>query len=485
MVLAGSPVFAAVSLPSHFTDGMVLQRDRTIMIAGRADAGEAVTISFADAERTTTADERGAWAVRLGPFPAGRDSRELVVRGKNELRLRDVLVGDVWLASGQSNMEWKVRQAPHLAAAWRDRAEPDVRFLAIRKTRADTPADAVAVEAPWRALSGEAAQEFSAVACAFAARLHRELDVPVGVIVSAYGGSRIEPWLSAEAWETMPAAGKVDAVTGKEAISSLYNGMIHPLTRFPIKGVIWYQGESSARWWPRYPTQFRELVVSWRAAWNNAALPFLFVQIAPFKAVDGDKSDERWAWMREAQATGLALPRTGMVVTTDLGEYETIHPLDKAPVGERLAGLALEMDGRAKNASSPLYDGLRVKKGRVELRFRDTGGGLETRRVALNRARSLPPGTDPGAAVAPADRARGFQIAGADGRFVEAEAEIRHGLFGTRVVVRAPEVAEPTAVRYGWSNFPVCNLYGRNGLPVAPFRTDAFPPPEFGPVPHP
>lgn len=485
--LAGvcGPLFADVSLPSHFTSGMVLQRDRAIRIAGRADAGEAVTVSFAETERATTANAEGAWSVTLDPMRSSHAGRTLVVRGKNELRLEDVLVGDVWFASGQSNMEWTVKQTPHLAAAIGDRAEPSVRFLKVKKNLAPALAEEVKLDAPWRIAGGEAVLDFSAVGYAFATRLRRELDVPIGVVVSAYGGSRIEPWLSAETWATMPPAGKVAAVTGKETISGLYNGMAHPLTGFPIKGILWYQGESSARWWPRYPTQFRELITSWRAAWNDAALPFVFVQIAPFKAVDGDTSDERWAWTREAQATVLDLPRSGMVVTTDLGEYESIHPLDKVPVGERLAGVALQLDGKIKDADSPRFESVRFAKGKAELHFMEVGAGLETRRVALNRARGLTPGTDPDAAVAPAERVAGFVIAGEDQRFVPAEAKIVGKGRRTRVVVWSPEVPHPVAVRYAWANFPVANLYGKNGLPVAPFRTDDFAPPEFGRVPHP
>lgn len=476
---------ADVTLPAHFTSGMVLQRGLPLPISGHAEPGESVTISFGDQTLQTIAGADGSWRVELQPLNANATPEPLIARGKNELRLENVLVGDVWLASGQSNMEWNVRQAPHLAEELKDFTKPSIRLLFVERILADQPAADISAKRGWREACGEDLQKFSAVGTVFARRLHQELGVPIGIVLAAFGGSRIEPWLSPDTWNSLPSAGKVEAITGKQPISSLYNGMIHPLVHFPIKGVIWYQGESSARWWPRYPIQFPELIKSWRAEWGIGDFPFLFVQIAPFKAVDGDISPERWAWMREAQTSGLSQPATGMVVTTDLGEYESIHPLDKAPVGERLAQLALQAEGLAKDADSPSYASMSVKQDRVELQFQNIGEGLKTGRVALNHAGNLPPGSDPGAAIAPADRICGFQIAGEDQRFSDAEATIEGSGSHTRVIVHSTAVPKPVAVRYGWANFPLCNLYGCNGLPLAPFRTDHFAPPDFGQVQHP
>lgn len=470
---------AEIRLHKLFTDNMVIQRDRPVKIFGWADAGQEVIVEFAGQRQETRADEKGFWKAELKAFPANDKPQSLKVSSKDgsaKLERVNILIGDVWICGGQSNMEWPMRSFNQLAPLVYGVQLPKVRLLVVKKNAPETNEheDLIAVEPvfkdSWQECSGTFLSNFSAVGYFFGAKLGKDLNVPIGLIRSAVGGTRIEPWIPGVAWADLSKAEQ-----GKGAASGLYNAMIRPLTLFHIKGVIWYQGESSSTWALLYEKHFYALIKGWRSVWGQGDFPFLFVQLAPYKSGDNDVTGESWAWLREAQTKALKLPNTGMVVTTDLGEFGSIHPQNKQPVGERLALLAEKKKGLKVNADSPLFEKMEVKSGRAVISFQNAGSGLETRRVAMNKQPGLPFGQDPEAFVAPSEKLRGFFIAGADQKFIPAEAKIE----GQTVVVESASIPNPVALRYGWTNFPLCNLYSREGLPASPFRTDLFPAPDF------
>lgn len=461
-----------------FTPNMVLQFGARDSVYGKAGAGDTITVEFAGQRKTAPADADGHWKINLDPMPASFQGRNLMVSSREtgaKLVLTNVLVGDVWLASGQSNMERPVADFNQLLPLLKNARHPQIRLVRI-ETRADAePQSEVKIHGAfaksWQECGGNALLNVGPAVYYFASRLQADLNVPVGVILSAVGGTRIEPWMPPAAW----AASSRLPITGQFPPATLFNGMIHPLVRFRIKGVIWYQGESSALWSDRYARQFSTLIQAWRDEWNEGDFPFLYVQLAPFRPVDGDQTGESWAWLREAQLKTLSVPKTGMVVTTDVGEYNDIHPQRKQPVGDRLALLAERMVGKKVHALSPVFARMKIKGGSATIYFRNADSGLVAQRVVMNRNRGLPWGDDPNAYVVPDGKLCGFVICGSDRRFVPAEAKIH----GDTVVVSSPQVKQPVAVRYGWADFPLCNLFNGDGLPASPFRTDAFPMPDF------
>lgn len=482
MGLCTLPLYGAVRLPSLFANHMVIQRNQPVHVWGFAAPGELVTVTFRGEERSAAADSLGRWSVAMTPGAAGGPF-VLTVRASNTIKLKDVLVGDVWLASGQSNMGYSMNDLPNSAQALAGAHFPQVRLMNVDQRSAGYPQNDVSVLLPWSACTPQSARHFSAVAYFFARDLQRREHVPIGVIESAWGGTPAEAWISMRAlsqdsslmpvfaaWAAMQDAeptallsqAKEHSDLAKQlgtsqnlylpwhpvfrawAPAALYNGMIAPLTPFPIRGVIWYQGESNtdARRYPVYGRLFRALIQDWRAAWSDSTLPFLYVQIAGYHA----GSQSYWPEVREAQQEALQLAHTAMVVTIDISDPNNIHPPDKQDVGYRLALAArATVYGEHIEHSGPVYRTVSREGRRLRLYFDHAEGGLVVR------------GSKP----------LGFQIAGRDGRFVPAVASVD----GTTVVLSSPEVPHPKQARYGWANDPQCNFFNHAGLPASPFRT--------------
>lgn len=482
---------ADVSLASPFQDHAVLQRDKPLPVWGRAAPGEKVTVEFLGQKVGTTTGADGRWIVYLDPVPAVTTPTTLTVTGQNAVTLQDILVGEVWLASGQSNMEWSVERSNDAAAEIAAANFPQIREFNATNTVADQPADAVAGD--WQVCSPTTAGRLSAVAYYFARDLHRKLGVPVGILNATWGGTPVESWTdlvtlkSTTAWPAIDARWqqavaehpertanyateraawqeaeeKAKATKTKNtvpwprapagpgtpnAISGLYNAMIAPLQPYALRGAIWYQGESNWRRADEYGEVFSAMIRAWRAQWNQGDFPFYFVQLANFIVKD-DESGRGWAQLREAQTKALALPNTGMAVIIDIGDPNDIHPRNKQEVGRRLALLA-----KAK-----VYDIAVDWSGPVFVGAQREGAAL---RVKFNRVDdSLTAGGKP---------LQAFEVAGLDRKFYPATARIERGT----VVVSAPEVPEPAAVRYAWTNNPEANLFNGTGLPAEPFRSD-------------
>ncbi len=488
-LISSATLRADVRLPSLFSDHMVLQRGKPIPVWGWADNGEEVTVEFLG-KKTKTVAKDGKWLVRLPSQKAGGPF-ELRIQGKNKLTLADVLVGEVWVCSGQSNMDWSMTRSenpgPDIAAS----ANANLRLFTVPKLKATEPVGDV--KSSWKTSSPESTAGFSAVAYYFGRDLQKSLGVPVGLIHTSWGGSPAEVWMSQEVLESNPtykrdildqfekalnnyqtalAKHEKELETAKKENrkpvgnrpnlgwrpSELYNGMIHPLLPFAIQGAIWYQGESNAGRAHQYRSLFADMIKNWRSKWGQGDFAFLEVQLAPWDKnkkrslteIVASPTDSDWAELREAQWMATrTLPNVGMVVITDVGDKDDIHPAKKAPVGARLALAARKIAYREKLVhSGPLYKSHKIDGSEIKLRFDHVGSGLEARGGALS----------------------GFSIAGPDEKFYWAEARIEVN----QIVVSSPKVPKPVAVRFGWADYPVVNLFNREGLPASPFRTDNF-----------
>ncbi len=495
-ILIGAAAAAAdVKLPSLISDNMVLQQGRTVAIWGTAEAGERVTVSLGEQKETATTDSNGQWKVKLGPLKKGGPF-EMTVAGKNTMTIHNVLVGEVWVCSGQSNMEFAVWNHGVFGGAVNAEQEvatanyPLIRLFIVKKAVAGKPQSDV--QGQWVVTSPATVGNFSAVGYFFGRELYRTMKFPVGLIDSTWGGTEAEAWTSDAALEADPEL-KVVAdswrqkiaefppvleqyeqrlrewekgaegaeANGKVALpfpdapkdprshpwrdAGLWNGMIAPLTPFAIAGTIWYQGESNAEFAYQYRKVFATMIQQWRSSWGEGGFPFLFVQLASFVA--GGKDTDSWAVLRESQDKALALPKTGMAVAIDIGESYDVHPKNKQEVGRRLAlaaeGLAY---GRKIEYTGPTFKSLRADKGTLRLQFTHVAGGLVVRGQSL----------------------MGFAVAGQDQQFFPAESRIE----GNEVVLSSKHVSKPVAARYAWANDPKCNLYNKLGLPAPPFRTD-------------
>jgi len=397
------------------------------------------------------ASPEGKWEVILEPVAAG-GPHELIIAGTNKIQLSNILVGEVWIGSGQSNMQWDVQRSMNpeeeiAAANW-----PKIRLFTVTRTIAQAPQEDC--DGTWKVCSPETIADFSAVLYFFGRKLHQELGVPVGLINSSWGGTVAEAWTSREALEGDPdfqpileRAATFNPKNPNQA-AVLFNGMIHPLLPLRIRGVIWYQGESNVSRAAQYQKLFPVLIQDWRKRWGMGELPFYFVQLAPFRYKNADPRN--CAELREAQRLTLSLPNTGMAVTTDIGDVNDIHPRNKQEVGRRLALWALAKTyGQDVVYSGPLYRAAKIEGNRIRIEFDHVDGGLVAKGGELTH----------------------FQIAGADGEYRLASAVID----GETVVVHSPEVTQPVAVRFGWSDDAEPNLFNAAGLPASPFRTDDFP----------
>ncbi|HOE11045.1 MAG TPA: sialate O-acetylesterase [bacterium] len=493
MAVAASGVYADVKLPSVIGSNMVLQQGKSLPIWGWAASGEQVTVQFAKQKKSAIADSDGHWRVDLKAVKAG-GPHTMTISGKNTVTLDNILIGEVWVCSGQSNMQWSVAASDNSKQEIAQANFPGIRLFTAERTVADTPQ--CNVKGSWVECSPATVGDFSAVGYFFGRNLHKDLGIPIGLINSSWGGTIAEAWTSDATLKADPDYSEIlkrgadlietfkkdfdkyekDYAAWKEQLkqtvtkgvplsempappknpyrnpnrpSVLYNGMIAPLIPFAVQGAIWYQGESNATRAYQYRKLFSDMIRDWRKNWGSEDFSFLFVQLANF---DQAGPANCWAELREAQNMALSLPKTGMAVTIDIGNPKDIHPRNKQEVGRRLA-LAAEgvTYGRDVVYSGPMYKSMVSEAGKIRVSFDHLDGGL---------------------ICGDAGELKGFTIAGPDKQFVPAQAKID----GDTVVVWADGVANPVAVRYGWADNPdYCNLYNKAGLPASPFRTDDWP----------
>ena len=490
-------------LHTPVTDHAVLQREIALPLAGISTPEAQVSVIFRGKEYRAIADAAGAWRVTLDPQPAGGPEALVIREADGETVLRDLLVGDVWVCSGQSNMEFPLKHAEDGARDAAKAHDPLLRLLAVRGTVAAEPQQALPDGAAWAACTPETAADFSAVGYYFGRRM-TELGVPVGLIGAAVGNTPGEAWAPMpvlteepafapilERWrrslalypdpdgtvaaafaqwdhdadlaerEGRPIPGAFPKLVGPGSPwtpAGLFYGMIAPLTALPIRGVLWMQGAAAPERAFQYRTLFRRLIRAWRVAWGQGDSPFFFAQEANFGPPREEPCEHSWAELREAQALALAEPRTGMVVAIDTGEEKDIHPKSKAPLGERFALLARALVfGEDVPCSGPECAGMTVEGNSLRLHFRHAAGGLRTSDGGPLRGFAVSPGAT--------DFTQGNR------GFVWAEARID----GDDVVVSAPGVPHPVAARYAWAQNPSCNLVNGAGLPAGPFRTDDYP----------
>ena len=464
LLATATEAFADVSLPSVFGDHMVLQRDRTVPVWGRAKPNEQVTVTLAGQRKTTRAGAKGTWKVMLDPLAAS-GPHAMVVKGTNEVRFEDVLVGEVWVCSGQSNMAMSVSQSADAQTEIAAADHPRLRLLAVPRRPMTEPQEDF--DGRWLPCSPTTVRGFSAVAYYFGRRLLRDLDVPIGLIHTSVGGTPAEAWTDLRAlqkeralapllerWTKALERGKGrkgDPALSGHRPANLWNGMVAPLVPYAIRGTIWYQGESNASRAVQYQTLFPALIRAWRAQWDQGDFPFHFVQLANFQARKEQPGESAWAELREAQRLTLqTVPNTGMAVIIDIGEANNIHPANKQDVGARLAAWALHHDyGKDVVPSGPLLRSAEPRGKELVLTF-EHATELEARGDGV---------------------LRGFAVAGRDKAWVWAKARLE----GETVVVEHPQRKKVHYVRYGWADNPDCNLINGAGLPASPFRTDDLP----------
>jgi len=438
-----SGVLAAVKPHGLISNSAVLQQGVNVPVWGTANNGEKVTVKFQKQEVSTIAQD-GKWMVQLKPLYAGGPFA-MIISGENTIELYNILVGEVWVCSGQSNMEFPISLTANAQEVITASKDPRLRLFTVPRAMSNVPLHDLAGN--WQECGTDTIPHFSAVGYYFGVNLRKALNVPVGLIHSSWGGTAIQPWMSSHILRDNPERKNIS----KSDSGVLYNAMITPLQSYAIQGVIWYQGECNANEAFQYRSLFPAMIRSWREDWGQGKFPFLFVQLAPWKKIKPEPQDSAWAELRETQLlTSLNVPRTAMVVITDAGDQIDIHPKQKEPVGARLAMAALAVAyGRHIVYHGPIYKTMSIKADKAILTFKHVGGGLTTRNGTL----------------------RGFTIAGADRKFFNAHAEIRR----QTVIVWSPQVLNPVAVRYGWADYPVVNLYNKEGLPASPFRTDDYP----------
>jgi sialate O-acetylesterase len=475
-----------ITLPALISDNMILQHDEKISIWGKADPGESITVIMGPDNGQTLAGKDGNWAVTLDPLPSG-GPYDMTVAGKNNLTVHNVAIGEVWVCAGESNMEFKTVAARNSQEEMADADLPMTRVFTVSHTAAGQPASDC--QGSWVVCDPDSVKDFSAIAFFFARELNRGMRTPFGIIQATWGPSPAQAWTPRKTLESEPAlSGILDhyskavaaypqALTdyqtrldqwhtaggyasgpkpvppvnpqGTREPAALFNGMIAPLLRYPIRGVLWYQGESNTGDPDLYAKLFPAMIQSWRAAWDEGAFPFFFAQLSGFLEHRAQPEESQWAKLREAQTAALALPKIGMVVTADIGEERNMHPPDKQDVAHRFALLAQsQVYEKDVTASGPVFESMDPgDSGQAVISFSHADGGLTT------------PANAP---------VKGFEAAGPDGRFASADASIK----GSKVIVTSKEVPNPTAIRYDWANFPDGNLMNQAGLPAAPFRTD-------------
>ncbi len=498
-----SVVRANVTLPDVISRSMVLQRDQSVPIWGKADPGEAVTVRFNGQVKTTTTGADGRWMIRLSPMRAKATPVVMIIEGKNKIELQDILIGEVWLVSGQSNMQWVLSSTNNGEQAIAAANHPTLRLFNVSRQVAFK-------QAPpplgiWQACTPASVKEFSGAGYYFGVELQKELKVPIGLLNSSYGGSQAEAWTPVEylvasvdlkptvdrtkIWDEerprvrvqydeaikkwreeadkakaagavpRPSPGVPDALREHRIAASIYDSMIAPLIPFAIRGAFWYQGESNEARAQQYQILLPTMIKAWRERWAAGDFPFGIVQLPNYRDQKPEPADEPWSHLREAQRlTALSVPKTGLVVTIDIGEARDIHPKNKLEVGKRMARWAMvDVYKHKLLKSGPVFQKAEVQGDKLIVTFAEVGGGLK-----------LTNGTRP----------EEFAIAGADRKWYWAEAKL---VGRSRVEVWSPQVAQPLAVRYAFNNNPKNpNLTNDTGIPAGPFRTDNFPGPTDG-----
>ena len=463
-----------VTLPALFSDHMVLQGGAAAPVWGWSDPGEQVTVLIGQQKKTAVAGADGKWMVRLDKMPPGGPTT-LTVQGKNILTIQDVLIGEVWCCSGQSNMYFFVGQIGQIKNFQKEKADlPKIRMFKEESGPATEPQGKPV--GSWVICTSQSIRGFSAVAFFFGLNLHEKLQQPIGLISTAMGGTPIEAWTSLEAQKSAPELkpmldswnARVEkfrpaaeaTASGTAAVpenprqtahfpGNLFNGKIAPLIPYAIRGAIWYQGEANASspiGAQRYAVQLPVLIQDWRARWGQGDFPFAWVQLPNYYT----ERESGWCALRESQRRSLNVPNTGMAVTLELGEPGNLHPQNKRDVGYRLSLWALaKVYGQKIPFSGPLLAEYKTTPGAIICTFQHTDGGLKAREGEL----------------------KGFMIAGADQKWVPAQARIE----GEKVIVSSPEVPQPVAVRYGWTCVAEASLVNGADLPASPFRTDDWP----------
>ncbi|MEO1583144.1 MAG: sialate O-acetylesterase [Planctomycetota bacterium] len=456
-------VQAQLDLPPQLSDGMVVQRDQPIPVWGRGTPGGQVSVMLGDDVHRTTIDSAGSWSVELDVRPAGGPLVLAVESGGVRIDINDVLVGDVWLCSGQSNMQWPLRQTSRFEVDGPTMIDDRLRLFTVDRRVAPEPVPDLVGKQRWSAATPESMASFSGVSAYFGLELRREVGIPIGLVHSSWGGTRAESWTpraDIEAGPPMVAALmdhwalRLPEVTGEvtlEQPGSLYNAMIHPLRRQPIAGVIWYQGEANAARAGQYRDLLPTLIDSWRRIFDDPGLPFGIVQLANFMRPASEPEDTPWARLRDAQLhAAQTVPGVGLVCAIDIGDANDIHPRNKRDVGLRLARWALaDVYGIDVVPSGPVAADHAIEGDQMRIVF-EHADALQT--------------TDGEAPLS-------FTIAGEDRVFHNASARIE----GRSVVVRSDAVKAPVAVRYAWANNPRVNLVNGEALPAVPFRTDDWP----------
>lgn len=502
VILAAPAVSLAMSpMPRVFSDNMVLQREKPIPVWGKGDAGEEITVTLADKTATTKVGANGRWTVKLPAMPAGGPHTLTVKGAKGSASFKNVMIGEVWVCSGQSNMQWSVRNANDAEKEIAAADHPNIRLFSVQLRTAASPAADVETDG-WQVCSPKSIPGFSAVGYYYGRELNSKLDVPIGLINTSWGGTLIEPWTPPIGFARTPKVSKFveqieqadrqyikaysDYVEQKQAYlkkaapltpeeiskleeptapvhpfanasgapSAIYNAMIEPLLPYAIAGAIWYQGEANCVGGDGllYTEKMRALIDGWRTVWNQGDFPFYYVQIAPWEYGNyAPGSPDRLPLIWQAQCNALTIPNTGMAVVHDIGNLKNIHPTNKQEAGRRLALWALAKTYGKKDLvySGPLYKSASVDGNKISITFDSIGSGLASRDgKPLNW----------------------FQIAGEDKKFVDATATIE----GDKVVVTSTQVAKPVAVRLGWNELAEPNLMNKEGLPASPFRTDEW-----------
>jgi len=471
---------AHTGLPAIFGSNMVLQQKQQNKIWGWGDAGDKIEVTIEEQKKTTTVDDEGKWHVMLDPLPAGGPYR-MVVSGHNKITFDNVMVGEVWICSGQSNMAWPVRAADDPDLESMTASYPNIRLISVPQVGTQEPqAD---FNGEWSVCTPQTVKDFSAVGYFFGRRLHQTLDVPIGLIDNAWGGSACEAWINRdtlesddrfqglmehwkgveEEFEKEPVEGEAAAaeakknkrlMTGNQRPANIYNGVLKPTIGYGIRGAIWYQGESNAGRAYQYRDLFPLMIETWREEWGQGDFPFYWVQLADFRAEKDSPADSDWAELREAQTQTMKLANSGEAVIIDLGEASDIHPKNKQDVANRLARWALAKDyGFDKLVyRSPVYASMEAADGAITVTFDHVGGGLDTFDFK---------------------ELVGFAIAGEDKEFHTAKAEILgKGRNRSQIKVWCEDEETPVAVRYAWADNPICNVQNTEGLPLTPFRTD-------------
>ena len=490
---------AQIKLPSIFGDHMVLQQKQDNPVWGWAEPNEKITVEINGQSHATIADAKGNWRVVLKPIPVGGPYK-MNIQGKSSMFFfEDVLVGEVWICSGQSNMQLELQNTNSGELAIATANYPNIRIITVPTVGTSEPQNDF--NGAWEAASPESIPNFSAIGYFFGQRLHHALGVPIGLIDNAWGGSAAEAWVNRAviesdknytdlmtswkkleqtysydeeikkwqkaivAWEAnkneenMPRK-PGNLLTGNHRPANIYNGVLHPTIGYGIKGVIWYQGESNAGRSYQYRDLFPLMIQNWRNEWKQGDFPFYYVQLADFMAEPKEPEESGWAELREAQTmTKDRLTNVGEAVIIDLGEGRDIHPRNKQVVADRLVRIALARDyNKDIIYEGPSYQTMEVKADKILLTFGNVGQGLYSFDTK---------------------EPQGFAIAGADKKFVWADAKI---ISENQMELSSEAISNPIAVRYAWANNPVCNMYNRDGLPMTPFRTDTWQGVTFGKV---